>query len=469
LAAEAQAALLLLWKNEFVLYRVWGAEGMPAAPVDEVLARKPQRRVDWLVAQLRKEAAAPTGLRRDLIFAVLSRRDGRAVVQDLSVQLMAKLHEAIHEHIELFTFRQQRVLTSDSFLELYSEAMWQARLECQEAAEMLRLEQEAEERRRAEEEEEEAKRREESQEAVRRRRLEREAEESRRAEEEEAKWREEEQLWRKEQEEKERIGAADDERRAAPEGADESRAVAGEEAAKDKAEEETAAGRAEEEKRQEEEEEEKEWREEKEKEEEEEEEEKEAEAKESDEDVNQRAREKKDDVDLDEELDRLEKARALDRFDRARSRRREEEDVVRKRKAEQNVKSRGLRDEAEDGRGHAVQEEDREETPIQHEAKRIRVRLDTLEPALERKKLLCIKIKSEAERKKRAAKTAAKDAKIGSEEMEVQKRKRAADFAMALKNFREAKSDYEATKERIEGLRLNLEVLEACQQRPEAI
>lgn len=81
--------------------------------VNEILTRKPKKRVDWVQKRLREELTSPAN--RDVLYEVLTRKDGRAFALDMSGSDAMRVHAAITSALGSFTLRQQRQL-SESYV-----------------------------------------------------------------------------------------------------------------------------------------------------------------------------------------------------------------------------------------------------------------------------------------------------------------------------------------------------------------
>ncbi|CAK8987019.1 unnamed protein product [Durusdinium trenchii] len=86
---------------------------MSQSIVNEVLAKKPKRRVEWVQKRLKEDLAIT---HRDSLYEVLVRKEGRAFAADISGADAVRTYNAVLAAIELFTTKQQRHLQADSFL-----------------------------------------------------------------------------------------------------------------------------------------------------------------------------------------------------------------------------------------------------------------------------------------------------------------------------------------------------------------
>jgi len=87
---------------------------MSQAAANEVLSKKPKRRVEWVQKRLREELATP-GLNRDVLYEVLTRKEGRAFAQEVSANDAVRVYGAIQFAMDLFTVRQQKQLQAQSY------------------------------------------------------------------------------------------------------------------------------------------------------------------------------------------------------------------------------------------------------------------------------------------------------------------------------------------------------------------
>lgn len=86
---------------------------MSQSIVNEVLAKKPKRRVEWVQKRLKEDLAIT---HRDSLYEVLVRKEGRAFAADISGADAVRTYNAVLAAIELFTTKQQRHLQADTFL-----------------------------------------------------------------------------------------------------------------------------------------------------------------------------------------------------------------------------------------------------------------------------------------------------------------------------------------------------------------
>jgi len=81
----------------------------------EVLARKPKRRVEWVQKRLRDEMAAP-GEYRDILYQVLTHKEGRAFTAELGAADATRVYAVVLQAIDTFTVKQQRQLQAENFI-----------------------------------------------------------------------------------------------------------------------------------------------------------------------------------------------------------------------------------------------------------------------------------------------------------------------------------------------------------------
>ena len=86
---------------------------MSQSIVNEVLAKKPKRRVEWVQKRLKEDLAIT---HRDSVYEVLVRKEGRAFAADISGADCVRTYNAVLAAIELFTTKQQKRLQEDTFL-----------------------------------------------------------------------------------------------------------------------------------------------------------------------------------------------------------------------------------------------------------------------------------------------------------------------------------------------------------------
>eukprot|EP00929_Paragymnodinium_shiwhaense_P077813 TRINITY_DN40165_c0_g1_i1.p1 TRINITY_DN40165_c0_g1~~TRINITY_DN40165_c0_g1_i1.p1 ORF type:complete len:382 (-),score=126.68 TRINITY_DN40165_c0_g1_i1:36-1181(-) len=87
-------------------------EGGPLS-VDDVLAKRPSKRVDWIVKHLHRAVAPEV---RDQLYTILTRENGKRVGKDLHKPDLAKLQEAVDRFVDLFSTRQRRQLQSQDLV-----------------------------------------------------------------------------------------------------------------------------------------------------------------------------------------------------------------------------------------------------------------------------------------------------------------------------------------------------------------
>ncbi|CAK0860430.1 unnamed protein product [Prorocentrum cordatum] len=92
----------------------WGAMSQ-AVDANEILSRKPKRRAEWVQKKLREEISAP-GINRDLLYEVLTRKEGRAFASDLGDGDAVRTYAAVLQAMGSFTARQQKQLKGDTFV-----------------------------------------------------------------------------------------------------------------------------------------------------------------------------------------------------------------------------------------------------------------------------------------------------------------------------------------------------------------
>eukprot|EP00928_Gymnodinium_smaydae_P007114 TRINITY_DN12563_c0_g1_i1.p1 TRINITY_DN12563_c0_g1~~TRINITY_DN12563_c0_g1_i1.p1 ORF type:complete len:800 (-),score=170.38 TRINITY_DN12563_c0_g1_i1:67-2466(-) len=82
---------------------------------NDIFARKPKRRVDWLQKRLREEFASP-GSYRDLLYEVLTRKEGRSLTQEFTGADASRVYTVLVDFMDVFTARQQRVLKDPKYV-----------------------------------------------------------------------------------------------------------------------------------------------------------------------------------------------------------------------------------------------------------------------------------------------------------------------------------------------------------------
>eukprot|EP00930_Biecheleria_cincta_P055085 TRINITY_DN41453_c0_g1_i1.p1 TRINITY_DN41453_c0_g1~~TRINITY_DN41453_c0_g1_i1.p1 ORF type:complete len:810 (-),score=184.70 TRINITY_DN41453_c0_g1_i1:24-2453(-) len=79
----------------------------------DVLAKNPKRRVEWVLKKLKEELAIT---HRDLLYEVLTRRDGRAFASEVTGRDAMRTYNAVLAAIDLFTNKQKKHLQMDNFI-----------------------------------------------------------------------------------------------------------------------------------------------------------------------------------------------------------------------------------------------------------------------------------------------------------------------------------------------------------------
>eukprot|EP00931_Biecheleriopsis_adriatica_P089580 TRINITY_DN6367_c1_g1_i1.p1 TRINITY_DN6367_c1_g1~~TRINITY_DN6367_c1_g1_i1.p1 ORF type:complete len:847 (-),score=199.41 TRINITY_DN6367_c1_g1_i1:36-2576(-) len=94
--------------------------------VNDILAKKPKRRVEWVQKRLKEELAIQ---HRDSLYEVLTRKEGRAFTADVAGPDALRTYNAVLSAIDLFTSKQQKQLKAEGFILRKLHAQEQERTE----------------------------------------------------------------------------------------------------------------------------------------------------------------------------------------------------------------------------------------------------------------------------------------------------------------------------------------------------